>query len=209
MFSLKSKFLSLPAREQKQIIIIVLLGSIGSYGLLATHMWQSMFEAQKMADRRANRIETRIGNYKTPEIDSSLTPKQLDTANAQLTLIENSLINFSERLLPLDSPEPRESLKLEVTRLATQHGISITYMTVSNTETRLFPSEFNGKALRNLFDKRPLFQIKGTGEFYNFIDFTESLKSLPYRCFIPNLSIMRPEENSPTGSLVFQLDLQM
>lgn len=209
MLQFKNKFRSRPAREQKQIILIVLLGSIGSYGLLATHMWQTMFEAQKMADRRANRIDTRIGDYKAPEIDAGLTSAQLDTAHTQLNTIEKRLINLSARLLPLDSPEPRESLKLEVTRLATQHGISITHMTVSNTETRLLPSEFSGEALRDLFNKRPLFQIKGQGDFYSFIDFTESLKSLPYRCFIPNFSIARPEETTSSGDLLFQLDLQM
>lgn len=209
MFQLKNKFLRYSARERKQIIIIVLLGFLGAYGLLAAHMWQTLFEATKMADRRANRIETRIGHYTPPEIDSSLSVKDLDAAKAQLKQIEATLIDYSKQLLPLDTPESRENLKLEVTRLATQHHITITNMTSSNTAIRPLPSELSGEKLRKIFSQRPLFNLKGRGHFYNVIHFMESLKKLPYQSLVPNMTIMRPDDESLTGDVIFQFDLQM
>lgn len=209
MLQLKSKFLSLPAKERKQITIITFLGIFGCYGLVAAFLWEGMFEAKKMADRRANRIETRIGNYTPPKIDSFITPKQLSDAKQQLVSAEQRLIEFSQRLLPLDNPEPRENLKLEVTRLASHHLIKVTQLSVINDQIRPLPSELNGQALRDIFDKRPLFKIQGQGNFYNFISFVEGLNTLTYRSFTPQFTIERSEDPSLSNELLFNLELQM
>lgn len=209
MRALTRKFSQLPAREKKQITLIVLLTFLGCYGLVAAHLWQTLFEAQKMADRRANRIETRIGDYKPPEIDASLTPEQLSAAEHRLSLTEKQLIALSERLMPLDTPDPRENLKLELTRLAQAHQVAISHLLASDDTLRPLPEVLSGQALRDIFSKRPVFKVKGQGRYYDLIALIESLHTLPYRSFISTLVIARPEVDSGDDLLQFSFDLQM
>lgn len=202
---IRDKFYALEAKERLQLIFIIALSVIALYGYSAAVMWEHMFEAEKLANRKANRIETRIGKLPDTDIDASLTPETLENHQERLISIEQQLINFSENLMPLDDPEPREATKLALSRIAANQGIDIISLRATNTDIVPIPEKLNGEALRNLLTKRPVFRVICKGNYLNFVRFSEQLKTLPYQSFIRHLSMLPDEQ----GLLTIQFELQM
>lgn len=50
--------------EKKQIWILLICSAVGGYGFYASIVWERMFEAEKLANRKADRIEKRVGDIK-------------------------------------------------------------------------------------------------------------------------------------------------
>ncbi|WP_136678588.1 hypothetical protein [Neptunomonas sp. XY-337] len=201
-------FQSLPAKERKQMVILVVLTAFTSYALAGAYMWEKMFNAEKLANRKENRIETRIGDYKEPDFDTSITPKAFGDSQQQLISAEMKLIELTERILPLDSPEPREDTKLAISRLASANNVEITSFVTHQSELRAMPEQLSGAALRGLFDKRPYFQITSRTDYYSFVSFIDGLATLPYQGFVDQLKIAKSEDESD-NRLVIEFTLQM
>lgn len=202
------RFRNLPPKERRQLIVLAVLTLFTSYALAGAFMWEKMFNAEKLANRKANRIETRIGDYKEPDIDASVSPQAFDDSQKLLIDEEMKLIELSERMLPLDSPEPRENTKLEISRLASANAVEITAFQTFQSELRTLPTTLSGDALRGLFKDRPYFQISSRADYYNFVGFIDGLYDLPYQGFIDHLSISQSNDDEDSRLLI-EFTLQM
>jgi len=216
MNSIAKMYRALSQKERTQVIVLAACILISSYMIIAVLMFDKMFTVEKLSNRKQNRIETRIGKFEIPEIQSGLTQKALDKANAALAKQETLLMQYKNSMLPMDTPKPREQVKLKITHLAQQHNIDIVQLDTSGTEIRETPQELTGKALKALFSQRTSFSIKASAEYFDFIAFVESLSSLPYINYIKNLQISSVSGNSgensdqsSDGLLNITFDLQM
>jgi hypothetical protein len=212
--AIKDRFYRLEVKERQQILFVVIFAVVGSYGLTASMLWEQMFQAEKMANRKANRIEARLGGFKTPEIDASLTQERFDNKQQELMALEKQLINFSAKLLPLDDPQPQEKIKLALARMAANNGIAITALTASNADIKAMPEKLTGAALRDILQNRPLFQVSSHGSYQAFLNFSQQLKQLPFYSVMHNLSIEPVlAKADPTaaanGQLAITFELQM
>jgi hypothetical protein len=211
---IKDRFYRLEVKERQQILFIIIFAVVGSYGLTASMLWEQMFQAEKMANRKANRIETRLDGFKTPEIDASLTQERFDNKQQELMALEKQLINFSAKLLPLDDPQPQEKIKLALARIAANNGIAITALTASNADIKAMPEKLTGAALRDILQNRPLFQVSSQGSYQAFLNFSQQLKQLPFYSVMRSLTIeqlpLDSEAFSATnGLLSITFELQM
>lgn len=202
------RYHQLPKSEKRQLMIILTLMVFTCYALVGGYLWDKMFTAQKLANRKANRIEVRIGNYKVPEIDPSITPEKLESAKQNQHDIEAQLKALLATMLPLGTPAPRELSKLEISRLAAQNQIDVVYFKTHNTETRTPPAIATGQPLRDLLDKRPYFEIHGLGTYYNFLKFIDGLSQLTYKGFVQDLAI-EPSTGDVDSRLAIRFKLQM
>ncbi|WP_421867222.1 hypothetical protein [Motiliproteus sp.] len=205
MRAIKQRYRNLSSTERKQLLFVIALLSLGAYLLLAAMMWEQMFQAEKLANRKQNRIDVRIGNYEAPEIDPAFTQDALDQVNGKLRGIEQQLLRLNQTLLPLDAPDLKEQTKLELTRLATGNQIQIVELHTLNGATRELPEELQGQAIHELFRDRPYFRVLCRGGYFDFIRYIDSLDQLSFRGFIRNLQIQPGE----TGPLEIQFELQM
>jgi len=216
MSSIAKMYGALSRKERTQVIILAACILISSYMIVAVLMFDKMFAVEKLTNRKQNRIETRIGKFEILEIAPGLTHKALDKVNVALAKQEALLKQYKNNMLPMDTPKPREQVKLKITHLAQQYRIDIVQLDTSGTEIRETPKDLTGKALKSFFSQRTSFSIKASAEYFDFIAFVESLSSLPYLNFIKNLQINAISDSStensdqPTNGLLdIQFDLQM
>ncbi len=210
----RDRFYLLATKERKQLLFIVFCTIIGSYGFAASLLWEEMFQAEKMANRKENRIKVHLGGFKTPDIDTSYSQAGFDAKQQQLASLERQLIRYSAKLMPLDTPQPQEKIKLALARMAAKNGIAITSLTSSHAEIVTMPAILAGPELRYLLQNRPVFQVSCQGNYHAFVRFTEQLKQLPYYHLIRNLSIQPSSVVADSGVthngyLTITFDLQM
>lgn len=198
-------FQNLSSQEKKQVKILAVVGSLAVYLFVAANLWDSMFYAERMADRKQSRTDTRIGDYEPPELDPAVNQRAYDKVADKVKDVEQQLISYNSQMLPLNDPDPREKTKLELTRLATQNNIQITGLETINAGIRPLPEEMTGRDLRYIFVKRPIFKVSSYGSYFDFIRYIDSLSKLPYRGVIRELDV-HPNER---GNLDISFELQM
>ena len=210
MSGLINRFQKLPQKERNQVITLIGCILLSCYMIVAVLMYDNMFKTENLSNRKQNRIETRIGKFEIPEIKRGSTPKDLDKVNAVLDKQKALLLVYQNKLMPMDTPKPRQQTKLEITYLAQKHHIDIEQLDTTGTELREKKSTLSDKELAALFSQRTAFNITVRSQYFDFINFVEDLSNLPYLNYIKHLEIKQKKGSQDNdGLLDIKFDLQM
>lgn len=204
---LKQKYYGLDSRERKQLLFVLIFSLIGGYLFFSAWLWQQMFDAEKMANRRENRIETRIGKIEPPKLEKGISDAVLKQQLELQALLEEDMRRLAGALLPLDDAGAREQFKLELAKLAEVNNLRVSHVKAENSEIRPPLSESNGAELRRYLVERPVFALALRGSYLNLLHFVNGLQRLTYRAHVTDMS-MEPDENSD-GRLQIQLRIQV
>lgn len=192
--SLQQKYKRLPAKEKTQLIILVICVVVSVYGFFAAMLWQDMFEAEKLANRKANRIETRIGDIKEPKLDSKISEKNLTKLKLELENSNAKIDKITQRFIPINDADRLQQLKLDISELADDMNLKISNFEVLGVELKDHEeelTEFNDT--RSQYYKRPYFAIEAKSKFYALLNFIQALNQLENIAIVQKISINRTD----------------
>ncbi|MGL1958379.1 MAG: hypothetical protein OCD00_13790 [Colwellia sp.] len=202
--SLKQKFKRLPAKDRKQIVILVICVVVTIYSLFAAMLWEEMFNAEKMANRKANRIETRIGKIEEPKFASEISDKNLKKLKSQLEQSNELLSQVTQRFVPLDDSDRLQKLKSNVSKLAEDLGLNIKQFEVLGIKYKITEEELTEFTdTRRKYYQRPLFSIEAESRFFPLLNFIEALKKLDNIAIVRQIDISRDEQ----GKLIISMKI--
>ncbi|MCV6611681.1 MAG: hypothetical protein OIF55_12980 [Amphritea sp.] len=204
---LRLKYAGLDSRERKQLLLILIFSLVGGYLFFSAWLWQQMFDAEKMANRRENRIETRIGKIEPPKLEKGVSEAVLKQQLELQALLQGDMRKLAAALLPLDDAGAREQFKLELAKLAELNSLRVSRLKTANSDIRPPISEISGAELRRYLVERPVFDLALSGSYLNLLHFVNGLQRLTYRAHVTDMS-MEPGE-STDGRLKIQLRIQV
>lgn len=204
---LSDKFQKMSPRDRKLAKVLVVMLLLSAYLFWAAMTWQAMFNAEKLANRKANRIETRVGKLETPKLENGVSEKTLNQLSESIAQQEAQLRFLLSDMMPLNTPAPREQLKLEVSRLVINHQLTPVGLNTSDDELRMSIEGESGESLRRHFESRPTLHIRVEGQYLNLINFIDGLNTLSYRTYVTNMTAERHDELS--SSLKIQIELKI
>lgn len=185
----KEKYLNLSSKERKQVLVLVIFSLLAGYLFYAAQTWQAMFHTEKMANRKADRIEKRIGEFKAPELEDGISVQVLSKLEAQLQKQEASLKDYANSLMPIGDATAREALKLELTQLAYANQLRVARMKASELKPSVDVAKLSGEKLRAYLQERPVFKLVLSGQFLNLVSFVDGLNQLKYQVYVSDLNI--------------------
>lgn len=186
---LKEKYLNLSGKERKQVLVLVIFSLLAGYLFYAAQTWQEMFHTEKMANRKADRIEKRIGEFKAPELEEGVSEQVLSKLEEQLQKQEASLKGYANSLMPIGDATAREALKLELTQLAYANQLRVARMKASELKPSVNVTQLAGEQLRNYLQERPVFKLVLSGQFLNLVGFVDGLNQLKYQVYVSDLNV--------------------
>lgn len=204
---LSERYKRLESKERKQLFFILVCSLLAAYFFYAAKTWEEMFHAQKMANRKADRIEKRIGDIKAPELESGISESVLSKIQAEINDQEALLKEFANRQLPLDSSEQREELKLSITKLANVNQLRMTNLKSIGFGADLTLNELKGEELRSFLLLRPHFKLSLSGQYHNLMAFVEDLGKLKYQVYVDNVRISRLNDENSLLKIEMELKL--
>lgn len=200
--SLQQKYKRLPAKEKNQIIILVACVVISAYGFFAALLWQDMFEAEKLANRKANRIETRIGDIAEPKFDSKISDKNLAILQAELENANTNIKEITHKFIPINDADRLQQLKLDISELAEDMKLKISNFEVLGVELKAHEEELTEFSdTRSQYYQRPYFAIEAQSRFYALLNFIQALNQLENIAIVQKISINRTETGNLTISM--------
>lgn len=185
----KDKYTKLSPSERKQLVILIVFSFLAAYLFYAAKTWEQMFDTEKLANRKADRIEKRIGEIKPPELEEGVSDQVLADLQKQLAAQEKSLQEYAATLLPLGDATAREALKLELTQLAYANQLRLSKMQASDLQSVANVTELKGEKLRSYLNNRPAFKLTLSGQFLNLVRFIDSLNQLSYQAYVNDLKV--------------------
>jgi hypothetical protein len=201
---LTKKFKRLPTKEKQQIIILIVCVVVTAYTLFAAMLWQEMFNAEKMANRKANRIETRIGKIEEPKFSSEISDKNLATLTARLKKSTQELSQLTQNFIPLDNAARLQNLKLNISELAENSGLNIKQFEVLGIKYKANEEELaEFTDTRRQYYQRPFFSIQAESRFFPLLDFIENLKKLDNVAIVKQIQIIKGEQ----GQLIINMKI--
>ncbi len=201
------KYQGLDGKERKQLWTLVIFSLSAAYLFYAAYTWEQMFQTEKMANRRADRIEKRIGEIKPPELEDGISQAVMDGLSKKIAEQEKLLKAFSGPLLPMGDSEAREELKLTITRLANMNQLRLSSLKSSNFRRTGSLAELHGQELRTFFESRPGFQLSLSGQYLNVLRFVEALQGLQYQVSVASLAIERLNDDNSLLKIEMELRL--
>ncbi len=199
---LQQKYKLLPAKEKIQIIALTVCIVLSAYGFTAAMMWQEMFEAEKMANRKANRIETRIGKIVEPKLSSDVSEVRLKKLTKELAKSTTALEGLTERFIPIDNAAQLQELKLTISQLADDVNLKINTFEVIGIEYKAGEEELSEYTdTRRKYYQRPYFAIEGQSKFYALLNFLQALNQLDNLAIIQKITIERGEQGQLSVSM--------
>lgn len=186
---LRNKYKGLSSKERKQVWILVIFSFLAGYAFYAAHTWEQMFHTEKMANRKADRIEKRIGEISAPELEDGISDGTLKQLLDETSDQEVVLRGFASPLLPDGDSEAREELKLKLTQLANSNQLRLENLKSHQFGNTKPLSELQGNELREFFNERPSFQLYLTGHYFNLIQFIDALSGLKYQVYVDDLDL--------------------
>ncbi len=194
---IKGKYNGFSAVEKKQVLMLLFFGVVAGYLFYAATTWQMMFQIEKLANRKADRIEKRIGDFKPPELEHGISKQVLSKLVIQLKKQELSLQEYAAALLPVGDAAAREALKLELTQLAYANQLRLSRMQTSELRSSIDLSSLSGTELRGYLQGRPTFKLALSGQFMNLVRFVEGLDTLSYQIYVTDMNVeLLNEQNS-------------
>ncbi|PCI53618.1 MAG: hypothetical protein COB45_10205 [Gammaproteobacteria bacterium] len=194
--SLQQKFKRLPAKDRKQLIILIACIIISAYGFFAALLWHDMFKAEKMANRKANRIETRIGKIEEPTFNSAISDKNLVKLQTELASSTEAISKLTSKFIPFNNADRLQTLKLDISELADDVNVKIKNFEVLGAKLKAHEeelAEYNDN--RNQYYKRPYFSIEAESRFYPLLAFIQELSQLDNIAIVQKITIVRGEQN--------------
>ncbi|WP_415882138.1 hypothetical protein ACMXYX_13310 [Neptuniibacter sp. QD72_48] len=185
----KEKYLNLSSKERKQVLVLTVFALLAGYMFYAAQTWQAMFHTEKMANRKADRIEKRIGEFKAPELEEGISDQVLSKLEGQLKKQESSLKDYANSLMPIGDATAREALKLELTQLAYANQLRVARMKASELKPSVEVVQLSGEQLRDYLQERPVFKLVLSGQFLNLVSFVDGLNQLKYQVYVSDLNI--------------------
>ncbi len=204
---LSSRYRRMPARDRRLLWIFLGVSLISAYMFWAAMTWQQMFHVEKMANRKANRIETRLGDFKVPEAGASVSEKDLQKLRDQVQAYEQQLQQIGATMLPLHESGSREQLKLELTRLAEDNQLSVASFRTLGSVLRPPVESLSGQSLRDYFRDRPRFELEMSGRYFDLVAFVDGLRHLSFQSYVGNLRIERHDQYPQALRISLQLHI--
>lgn len=204
---LSEKYHALTSKEQKQLKFIIGFSLLSAYLFYAAYLWQDMFNAEKLANRKADRIEKRIGEIKPPELEDGINEKTLEELLQKEKTLEEELLGYSSQLLPLGDSAAREELKLSLTQLAFNHHLRLASLKTPELSAVTPLESMHGESLRTYFEDRPSFTLVLTGHYLNLVGFVEGLSQLQYQAHVSQFVVERLGEDN--NLLKIELELRI
>lgn len=189
MSFIKDRYKCLSDKEKKQVLILIVFSVMATYLFYAAYTWQAMFNTEKMANRKADRIEKRIGDFKPPELEDGISRQVLEKLLTQLQKQEVELKGGAATLLPVGDATAREALKLELTQLAYSNQLRLSRMKTSELKPSVDLGSLSSVELRDYLNNRPIFKLELSGQFLNLVQFVDSLNRLSYQAYVSDLNI--------------------
>lgn len=201
---LTKKFKRLPTKEKQQIITLIICIVVTAYTLFAAMLWQEMFNAEKMANRKANRIETRIGKIEEPKFRSEISNKNLVILTAQLEKSTQVLSQLTQNFIPLDNAARLQNLKLNISELAENSGLNIKKFEVLGIKYKANEEELTEFSnTHRKYYQRPFFSIQAESRFFPLLRFIEDLKKLDNIAIVKQIQIIKGEQ----GQLIINMKI--
>lgn len=204
---ISDKYQAMSERDRKLLWIFLICSFSAAYLFWAAATWEQMFDTQKMANRKADRIEKRLGDLDIPKLEEGISEDRLTELNKTLTRQTNELRTLGSRFLPLNDAGAREALKLELTQLAQANMLRVSRLSSSNDAPRTDHAQLEGQALRESFAQRPQFQFSLGGHYLNLIGFLDGLPNMRYHTYVTDITLERVPDSA--GYLNIQLNLQI
>ncbi len=193
--------------EKKQIWILLICSVVGGYGFYASMVWERMFEAEKLANRKADRVEKRIGDITPPKLEDGISQDVLDGFQTKITEQEHVLRAFAKPLLPISDSEAREELKLYINELANSNQLRLNRQDPLDFEQSPLLEQLEGEALRKYFQDRPSFKLELSGQYHNLLRFVDGLEKLQYRTIVERLKVERVSDDNSLLKIEIELNL--
>lgn len=194
--SLQQKFKRLPAKDRKQLIILIACIIISAYGFFAAMLWQDMFKAENLANRKANRIETRIGKIEEPKFNSAISDKNLVKLQTELASSTEAISKLTSKFIPFNNADRLQTLKLDISELADDVKVNIKNFEVLGAKLKAHEEELTEYSdNRNQYYKRPYFSIEAESQFYPLLAFIQELSQLDNIAIVQKITITRGEQN--------------
>lgn len=204
---ISEKYQALPERDRKLLWLFICCSLAAGYLFWAAATWSQMFETQKMANRKADRIEKRLGNVDIPKLEEGISEDHLATLKATRGNQTRELRELAGTLLPLNDAGAREALKLELTQLAQTSMLRVSRLTTSKNTLRTHHQQLDGQALREHFANRPQFLFSLGGHYLNLITFLDALPELSYHIYVTDIALESVPDSE--GYLKIHLSLQI
>lgn len=185
----KDRYQRLSDKEKKQVWTLIVFSVMATYLFYAAYTWQAMFNTEKMANRKADRIEKRIGDFKPPELEDGISHQVLEKLLTQLQKQEEGLKNDAAILLPVGDATAREALKLELTQLAYSNQLRLARMKTSELKSSVDLDSLSSAELRAYLQNRPTFKLELSGQFLNLVQFVDRLNQLSYQAYVSDLNV--------------------
>ncbi|MCP4326266.1 MAG: hypothetical protein GY787_31410 [Alteromonadales bacterium] len=202
--SLQQKYKRLPAKEKTQLIILIVCVVVSAYGFFAAMLWADMFEAEKLANRKENRIETRIGKIVEPKFDSNITDKKLKEFQQQLVSSNEEIKKLTSKFIKVNDADKLQQLKLDISELADDVELEINNFQVLGVELKAHEEELTEYTdTRSQYYKRPYFAIEASSNFYSLLNFIQALNQLENLAIVQTINITRGEK----GNLVINMKI--
>lgn len=201
------KFNRLSKKERTQIYMLLGFSLLAAYTFYAAKTWEEMFNTEKLANRKADRIEKRIGEIKAPELEEGISQSSLDVLLKDIDQQEKALRTLAKPLLPSADSSAREELKLEITQLANLNGLKLESLSSQQFLAGSALNLLTGKALREYFNARPSFNLKMQGSYFDLIGFIEGLENLDYQVYASSLDISHLGEEKAILDIKLELKL--
>ncbi len=202
--SLQQKYKRLPAKDKTQLIILVACIVISAYGFFAALLWQDMFKAEKLANRKANRIETRIGKIVEPKFNSDITDKKLKEFQQQLISSNEETTKLTAKFITVSDADKLQQLKLDISELADDVKLEINDFQVLGVEHKAHEEELSEYSdTRSQYYKRPYFSIEAESKFYSLLNFIQALNQLDNLAIVQKINITRGEK----GNLIISMKI--
>ncbi len=198
------RFKRLPAKDRTQIIVLISCITISLYGFWAAMLWQEMFEAEKLANRKANRIETRIGKIEEPKFSSEISDKNLKKLQQQLDKSNADIKKLTEKFIPITNTELLQQLKLNISELADDVEFEIKDFQVMGVKRKASEEELTEYTdTRKQYYQRPYFALQAQSNFYALLNFVHALQQLENLAIVQQLQI----EYSGQGKLIINMKI--
>lgn len=207
MSFLLEKYRAFAPKEQKQIVLLIIFCLLSAYLFYAAKTWEAMFETQKLANRKADRIEKRIGDFKPPTLAEGVSEQVLNKLQSTQLAQESELKAFAKMLLPLGDSAAREELKLALTQLAYSNQLRLASLKTKELKVSDELTSLTGAELREYLQSRPTFKLILSGQFLNLVRFVESLNQLNYQVYVSNLDLGLINDSS--SLLKIELELRI
>ena len=188
--SLKQRFKRLPSKEKSQVIILTVCVLVSAYGFVAASLWQQMFEAEKLANRKENRITTRIGKIEEPKFERDISEVNLQALKKKLTSSEEEITQLTAKFINSNNAEKIQTLKLAISELADDVNVEILDFQTINAKRKAHEEELSEyKDIRQQYYQRPHFVVQAQSNYYGLLYFIETLQQLDNIAIVNQLTV--------------------